>query len=62
MLVHSCQPVTSFKRISLLIENFDHVPSTLISEWLHQIARFNISVLAHKNVNEPAGVPAELRQ
>jgi hypothetical protein len=56
MLVHSCQPVTSFKRISLLIENFGHVPSTRISEWLPQIAHVNIFVLAHKHANEPAGV------
>jgi hypothetical protein len=33
-----------------------HVPSTRISEWLPQIAHFNIFVLAHKNANEPAGV------
>jgi hypothetical protein len=38
------------------MENFCHVPSTRISEWLPQIARFNIFVLAHKNGNEPAGV------
>jgi hypothetical protein len=40
----------------LLIENFAHVPSTRISEWLPQIAHFNIFVLAHKNADEPAGV------
>jgi hypothetical protein len=37
------------------------VPSTRISEWLPQIAHYNIFVLAHKNANEPASV-AELRQ
>jgi hypothetical protein len=37
------------------------VPSTRISEWLPQIAHFNIFVHAHKNANEPATV-AELRQ
>jgi hypothetical protein len=53
--VHSWQSVTSFKLISLLIENFCHVPSTRTREWLPQIAHFNIFVLAHKNANEPAG-------
>jgi hypothetical protein len=57
-LVRSRQSVTSFKLISLLIENFCHVPSTRTREWLPQIAHFNIFVLAHKNANEPA----ELRQ
>jgi hypothetical protein len=40
----------------MLIVNFCHVPTTRISEWLPQIAHFNIFVLAHKNANEPAGV------
>jgi hypothetical protein len=31
------------------------VPSTRISEWLPQIAHFNIFVLAHKDAYEPAG-------
>jgi hypothetical protein len=44
------------KRISLLIENFCHVPSARTREWLPQIAHFNIFVLAHKKANEPAGV------
>jgi hypothetical protein len=44
------------KRISLLIENFGHVASTRIREWLSQIAHFNTFVLVHKNANEPAGV------
>jgi hypothetical protein len=44
------------KRISLFLENFDHVPSTRISEWLPQLAYFNIFVLAHNNANEHAGV------
>jgi hypothetical protein len=30
--------------------------STRISEWLPQIAHFNIFLHAHKNANEPAGV------
>jgi hypothetical protein len=47
--------VTSHKRISLLIENFCHVPSTRTREWLPQIAHFHIFVLAHTNANEPAG-------
>jgi hypothetical protein len=54
-LVHSWQPVTSFKLISLLIENVCHVPSSRTREWLPQIAHLNIFVLAHKNANEPAG-------
>jgi hypothetical protein len=37
------------------------VPSTRISEWLSQIAHFNIFVHAHKNANELA-IVAELRQ
>jgi hypothetical protein len=37
------------------------VPSTRISEWLPQIAHFNIFVNAHKNATEPA-IVAELRQ
>jgi hypothetical protein len=47
--------VTSFELISLLFENFCHVPSSRTREWLPQIARFNIFVLAYKNANEPAG-------
>jgi hypothetical protein len=53
--VHSWQSVTSFKLISLLIENFCHVPSARTREWLPHIALFNIFVLAHKKANEPAG-------
>jgi hypothetical protein len=56
MLVHSCQPLLSYERISLLIVNYCHVPSTRIIEWLPQIVHFNIFVLAHENANEPAGV------
>jgi hypothetical protein len=54
-LVHSWQSVTSFTLISLLIENFCHVPSSRTREWLPQIDHFNMFVLAHKNANEPAG-------
>jgi hypothetical protein len=31
------------------------VPSTRTRKWLPEIANFNIFVLAHKNVIEPAG-------
>jgi hypothetical protein len=44
------------ERISLLIENFCHVPSTRTRKWLPQIAHFHIFVLGHKNAKEPAGV------
>jgi hypothetical protein len=40
----------------MLIENFCHVPSTRISEWLPLIAHFNIFVQTHKNADVPAGV------
>jgi hypothetical protein len=33
-----------------------------ISEWLPQIAHFNIFVLAHKNAKEPAGVSATVAE
>jgi hypothetical protein len=60
-LVHSWQSVTSFELISLLIENFCHVPSTHTREKLPQIAHFNIFVPAHKNANELAGILPHLQ-
>jgi hypothetical protein len=42
-LVNGWQSVTSFKLLSLLIENFSHMPSTSTREWLPQIAHFNIN-------------------